>query len=93
MTHLKNFTPYIESTLLAKVVGQKTFFQRLIGYAHGMYSHVRKVIDVIPNHRPPKPTLRLEEAKALKRTIRNDENLVILKADKGCYGCYGQNRL
>ena len=41
-----------------------------------------KVIGVIKNHRPPKPTLSSEETKALKE-LRNDLNLVISKADKG----------
>ena len=46
-------------------------------------NHVRsKVIGVIKNHRPPKPSLNSEETKALKE-LRNDQNLVISKADKG----------
>ena len=49
----------------------------------GEANHVRsKVIGVIKNHRPPKPTLNSEETKALKE-LRNNQNLVISKAGKG----------
>ena len=45
------------------------------------YLRQGKVIGVIKNHRPPKPTLNPKETRALKE-LRNDQNLVISKADK-----------
>ena len=55
----------------------------LTKFTLGETNHVRtKVIGVIKNHRPPKPTLSSKETKALKE-LRNDKNLVISKADKG----------
>ena len=54
----------------------------LTKFTIGEANHVRsKVIGVIRKHRPPKPTLNSEEAKALKE-LRNVKNLVISKADK-----------
>ena len=60
----------------------------------GEVNHVRsKVIGVINSHRPLKPTLSSMEIKALKE-LRNDQNLVISKADKGGHNsCFEQNRL
>ena len=55
----------------------------LTKFTFGEANHVwSKVIGVIKNHRPPKPTLNSEESKVLKE-ICNDQNWVISKADKG----------
>ena len=59
----------------------------LTKFTVGEANHVRsKVIGVTKNHRPPKSTSSSEETKALKE-LRNDQNLVISKADKGHYSC------
>ena len=55
----------------------------LTKFTVGEANHVRsKVIGVTKNHRPSKSTLSSEETKALKE-LRNDQNLVISKAEKG----------
>ena len=55
----------------------------LTKFTAGEANHVRsKVIGVIKNHKPPEPTLSSAEIKALKE-LRNDQNLVISKTDKG----------